>query len=495
MSEETKDQYDILKIYVGILQLDSMTKYGSNKSGVPYYLCKPLKHGDPIFYVASTKKERKKMYVRVRFQEWKKDQKFAIGQMVDYIGNVGEETVEYEMLRYLHEVDFPAWKLSSKCIEEEEGKIHHEVFSIDPLGSKDIDDAFSFEETDTHVLIGVHIANPSRFFEDPTDWQKILEERISTVYMPYRRCNMLPIEISENHASLIEGKRRHTISVLYQIRKEDHFAEFVIEERWVKNRKNYVYEDVDLMHLSNQWDSKDIQKMFHFSKLYFKSEEMDSHHFVEKWMIEANHDVATHCIYNFGEKTILRVCPSIPIPKSEFDQMDIQLKEYIKRGEMKGAEYQYYEEGKYQGHDILRYTEYTHFTSPIRRGIDYYIHLLLRGFTDIVVDLSKVNGRMKKMKKLDRDLRRMQFLFQHSKKNHIDCYGYVVDLSESYMRIYIPEYNLEEKVVLKDRMGYSEVEGREVDRYDMYEKVKVKLFIFVKEEYFRNKIRIQVCKI
>ena len=494
MEEQINEQdgMDETKIYVGILQLNSMTKYGSNKSGVPYYLCKPVKHGDPFFYVASSKKERKKMYVRVRFQEKKKDQKLPIGQIVDYLGNVGEETVEYEMLRYLHEVDFPSWKLSTKIEEEEEdGPIHETVFSIDPLGSKDIDDAFSFEETDTHVMIGVHIANPSRFFEDPSDWQKILEERISTVYMPHRRCNMLPTDISENYASLIEGKRRHTISVLYQIRKEDHFAEFVIEERWVKNRKNYVYEDVDLMHLSNQWDSQDIQKMFHFSKLYFENEDMDSHQFVEKWMIEANHDVATHCIYNFGEKTILRVCPSIP--KSEFDQMDIQLKEYIKRGEMKGAEYQYYDEDTYQGHGQLGYTEYTHFSSPIRRCIDFYIHLLLRGL-DITFDLSKVNGRMKKMKKLDRDLRRMQFLFQHSKKNHIDCYGYVVDLSETCMRIYIPEYNLEEKVVLKDRMGYSEVEGREMDRYDMYEKVRVKLFIFVKEEYFRNKIRIQMTK-
>ena len=51
------------KIYVGILQLNSMTKYGSNKSGVPYYLCKPVKHGDPIFYVASAKKDRKKMWL------------------------------------------------------------------------------------------------------------------------------------------------------------------------------------------------------------------------------------------------------------------------------------------------------------------------------------------------------------------------------------------------------------------------------------------------
>lgn len=493
MEEQINEQngMDETKIYVGILQLNSMTKYGSNKSGVPYYLCKPVKHGDPIFYVASAKKERKKMYVRVRFQEWKRDQKLPIGQIVDYLGNVGEETVEYEMLRYLHEVDFPSWKFSKKIEEEEDGPIHDTVFSIDPFGSKDIDDAFSFEETETHVMIGVHIANPSRFFEDSSDWHKILEERISTVYMPHRRCNMLPTEISENYASLIEGKRRHTITVLYQIRKEDHEAEFVIEERWVKNRKNYVYEDVDRMIASNKWDSADIQKMFNFSKFYFESDEMDSHQFVEKWMIEANHDVATHCIYNFREKTILRVCPSIP--KSELDQMDLQLKEYIQRGEMKGAEYQFYQEDEYQGHDQLGYTEYTHFSSPIRRGIDFYIHLLLRGM-DVTLDLTKVNSRMKKMKKLDRDLRRMQFLFQHSKKEYMECDGYVVDLSEASMRIYIPEYNLEEKVILKDRMGYSEVEGREVETFQLYEKVKVKLFIFVREEYFRNKIRIQVCK-
>jgi ribonuclease R len=433
------------------------------------------------------------MYVRVRFQEWQKDKKFPIGQIVDYLGNVGEETVEYEMLRYLHEVDFPSLKMDLSIKEEEEhGIIHHEVFSIDPLGSKDIDDAFSFEETETHYHIGIHIANPSLFVQDPKDIQKILEERICTVYMPHRCCNMLSNEISENRASLLEGKRRHTLSVLYQIRKEDLFIEYVVEERWVKNRKNYVYEDVDRMIKNKKWDSKDIRKMFDVSKLYFEMEEMDSHKFVEKWMIEANHDVAVHCTYNFGEKTILRVCPEIP--HSKLDQMDSILKEYIKRGEMKGAEYQYYQEDTNQSHRVLGLTCYTHFTSPIRRGIDFYIHLLLRGFTDITIDLSKVNERMKKMRRLDRDLRRMQFLFQYAKKDYMESEGYVVDLSKNSMRIYIPEYHLEEKVNLKDQMGYSEVEGKEVETFSLYEKVKVKLFIFVREEYFRNKIRILISK-
>ncbi len=244
--EDIKD-----KIYVGILQLDSMTKYGSNKSGIPYYLCKPVRPDGEYFYVASAKKERKKMYVRIRFQESRKDKKFPIGQIVDYIGNVGEEEVEYEMLRYMHEVDFPSYKMKKK-IEEEEGEVDFEVFSIDPFGSKDIDDAFSFQETETHYQIGVHIANPSVFFVsleffDSLEWKDILEERVCTVYMPHRRCNMLPNEISENYASLIEGKRRSSITVMYQIRKSDHFAEFEIEEKWVRNRKNYVYEDVDKM--------------------------------------------------------------------------------------------------------------------------------------------------------------------------------------------------------------------------------------------------------
>jgi len=478
------------KIFLGILQLDSMTKYGSNKSGVPYYLCKSVGSDGEYFYVASAKKERKKMYVRIRFLEWRKDKKFPMGQILDYLGNVGEEEVEYEMLRYLHEVDFSSYKMRKK-IEEEEGEIDFEVFSIDPEGSKDIDDAFSFQETETHYEIGVHIANPSMFF-DSAEWKDILEERVCTVYMPHRRCNMLSNEISENYASLIEGKRRRTITIMYKIRKSDFLIEFKIEEKWVRNRKNYVYEDVDRMILKKKWDSKDIQKMFEVSKSYFKMDKMDSHQFVEKWMIEANHDVASHCIYNFGSKTILRVCP--PIPHSELDEMDIQLKEYIKRGEMKGAEYQYYEEGKYQGHDILGYKEYTHFTSPIRRGIDFYIHLLLRGLDDITIDLNKVNERMRKMKKFDRNLRRMKFLFEHSKEESIKSDGYVVEINEKNMRIYIPKYQLEEKVILKDRMGYSEVEDKEMEVYKLYEKVKVEIYIFVKEEYIRNKIRISINK-
>ena len=479
------------RIYVGILQLDSNTKYGSNKSGIPYYLCKPVQPTGEIFYVASARKERQKMYVRIELKEWKRTQRLPMGQIVDYIGKVGEEEVEYEMLRYMHEVDFPSYKMKKK-IEEEEGEVDFEVFSIDPFGSKDIDDAFSFQETETHYEIGVHIANPSVFF-DLTEWKNILEERVCTVYMPHRRCNMLPNEISENYASLIEGKRRRAITVMYQIRKSDHYVEFEIEEKWVKNRKNYVYEDVDKMIVKKKWDSTDIQHMYKVSKSYFECDEMDSHQFVEKWMIQVNHDVATHCTFNFGLKTVLRVCPSPS--HSGFDQMDFQLQEYLKRGEMKGAEYQYYQEGTYQGHDILGLTYYTHFTSPIRRSIDFYTHLLLRGIDEITIDLNKVNERMKKMKKFDRDLRRMKFLFEHSEETSVESEGYVVEMNEESMRIFMPKYNLEEKIMLKDRMGYSEVEGKEMEVYQLYEKVKVDIFIFVKEEYIRNKIRIRINKL
>ncbi len=484
------------KIYVGILQLDSNTKYGSNKSGIPYYLCKPVIPDGEYFYVASAKKERKKMYVRIRFQESRKDKKFPIGQIVDYIGNVGEEEVEYEMLRYMHEVDFPSYKMKKK-IEEEEGEVDFEVFSIDPFGSKDIDDAFSFQETDTHYEIGVHIANPSVFFNsleffDSLEWKDILEERVCTVYMPHRRCNMLPNEISENYASLIEGKRRSSITVMYQICKLDGSTEFEIEEKWVRNRKNYVYEDVDKMIVKKRWDSKDIQHMYEMSKSYFEMKEMDSHQFVEKWMIKANHDVASYCNMKFASKSVLRVCP--PLPHSELDKMDLELKDYIKRGEMKGAEYQFYQKGIDQSHHILGLTEYTHFTSPIRRSIDFYTHLLLRGYDVISIDLNKVNERMRKMKKFDRDLRRMKFIFEHSKEKSVESEGYVVEMNEKSMRIFIPKYNLEEKVIIKDRMGYSEVEGREMEVYHLYEKVKVEIYIFVKEEYIRNKLRICINK-
>ncbi len=496
------------KKLVGIIYLDSTTKYGTSSSGNLLYMCKPLDRNYPSFYVASSKRERYKMYVRFEFMSWIENQRLPLGNVIDYIGKVGEEEVEYEMLRYLHGLDFPRMKplTIGNREEDETEEVEYNIFSIDPKGSKDIDDAFSYclYGNEGIIEIGIHIASPTVKFDNIDIESKdgvlrnLIENRMSTVYLPHKKYNILPNEYADDLCSLLEGKKRRCLSILLRFCIETRErVSCEIRETVVKNRKNYNYDEIDVMIKRDRWEDGEMREMYMFSRELFEIEKLDSHKWIEKWMIMANNIIGEEGIKKFGERMILRVCEGNINNNREIVENE-ELNRYLMRYEMKGAEYKYYNEDEIMRHNQLDIDKYTHFTSPIRRGIDFYVHLLFRGSIDgdFRVDLGKVNERMKRMKRLDRDMRRMVFIFRGEVNDEIKR-GYVVEKDEEgrWLRVYIPEYDIEEKVMLKDRYGYSGCSEGEVEierEYGIYEEVRVRVYLFRKEENFRNKIRVQI---
>ncbi len=498
--------------FVGILYLDSTTKYGTSSSGNLLYLCKPLDRNYPSFYVASSKKERYKMYVRFELISWLENQRLPLGNIIDYIGKVGDEECEYEMLRYLHGVDFPRIKLKKgvEDIEEEIGddEVEYNIFSVDPIGSKDIDDAFSYchFENENIIEIGIHIASPTVKYDNIELDKKeevlknLIEDRMSTVYLPHKRFHMLPNEYADDLCSLLEYKKRRCLSVLLRYCGETgERLSFEIKETIVRNKKNYNYEEIDNMIKRDIWYDVDVKKMYVFSCSYF-GEELDSHKWIERWMIMANNIIAEEGIKKFGDRMVLRVCEGYCGNGINNNLVgNEELKQYLMRYEMKGAKYQYYDDNdiSVQRHNLLDIDLYTHFTSPIRRGIDFYIHLLFRNCveSDFRIDLEKINERMKRMKRLDRDIRRMMFIFREKDRVCDEIKkGYIVDRDEEgrWLRVYIPEFGLDEKVMLKDRYGYSDCGGEDRNEYGMYDEIRVKVYLFKREDNFRNKIRVQI---
>ena len=106
------------KKIIGIIYMDSITQYGTNSSGYPIYLCKPLNPKYEHFYVASGKKEKVRMYVVFEIKEWKETQRLPHGQVIEYLGKLGEEESEYEMLRYYHELNFNRWRLEKEDLNQ-----------------------------------------------------------------------------------------------------------------------------------------------------------------------------------------------------------------------------------------------------------------------------------------------------------------------------------------------------------------------------------------
>jgi exoribonuclease R len=484
---------------VGILYLDSKYKYGTIKDK-SLYLFKPTNRAYSNFYVPyKIKNHRNKIFTIIKFKEWKVTDRLPIGTLIETIGNVGDQDAEIEHLRIYYEIKNTNWRIENNSkIDFSDLKEKYEVFSIDPFGSKDIDDAFHFKIEGDHLYeIGIHIASPTKFFED--DLLKILD-RVSTVYLPDKKYNLLPNQYADNIISLLENEKRFAISLILKI-SNDQVLSFHIRETVVKNIKNYDYET---------FDGDDFLQI---SKDFFKIDKIDSHILVEKWMIFTNKFIAKYLIENNYSNIIVRTHRSQNFSEEDDENESYQnitcekLRKYIKIRKENSAQYEIYEknlESNDQFHSKLDNEYYTHFTSPIRRAIDFYIHMLLLNKikdmdqSDLLKRIDKINIFTKNCRKFDRLVRRLNFLYQikdRSTETSIETYAYIIDIDIYKITLYIPEYNLEEKVTIvphKFRDTYDAFESFEKKNYKLYDKINVKLWIFTSFENIFDKLKIQM---
>ena len=497
-----------IKNIVGILYLDSKIKFGNLKNK-PLYLFKPTNRSYPNFYIPYSNNKTNKIYVIIQFKQWDIYNKLPIGTLIEVLGDVGNKEVEFEHLRFYYNVKNNTWKIDSK--KEDDIKIlngiekeDYTVFSIDPIGSKDIDDAFHFKILeDKFIEIGIHIASPVIFFEK--DLNKIFD-RVSTIYSPIKNYNLLPDSYSTNIVSLLEGEKRFALSLICKI-NDLNLIDYTIKETVVKNIRNYSYEEFDSL------KSKKFVNFIEFTKKFFKLDNIDSHKLVEVWMIYTNKMIAQDLINKNISNIILRVHNS-KVNNSKINT-DHQLINYLNIRSENSATYQLYDNLKDQRHSKLG-DLYTHFTSPIRRCIDFYIHMLILGkhidytHEELYKIVEKINLFTKNAKKFDRNVKRLEFLYNiKNLGDNIITYGYIVKISNYYIKLFIPEYNLEEKVILINNkfknIAEIEVIKNETDnieirynidninkKYCLFEKVNIKLWVFTSCDNIFDKLKIEI---
>lgn len=94
----------------------------------------------------------------------------------------------------------------------------HRVFSVDPPGCQDIDDAMSVRRLPNgNIELGVHIADVSYFVthESPLDYEA--RSRATTVYLVGMRLDMLPSVLSGDLCSLHQNVDRLAVSVIWEL--------------------------------------------------------------------------------------------------------------------------------------------------------------------------------------------------------------------------------------------------------------------------------------
>lgn len=320
-----------------------------------------------------------------------------------------------------------------------------EIFTVDGEDAKDLDDAVNVKKCDDgNFLLGVHIADVSNYVREGSDLNREAITRGTSVYMLDRVIPMLPVELSNGCCSLNQHEDRYAISVIMKInnkgevidsdinktiirvtkRMNYHEVQAIIDRKNCKNDEMY-FEHFDRMNelakilkkrrMNNGYLSLDIPETeIILSK---KGEPIEirpyetsfSNEIIEQFMLTANETVAekfywlnapfiyrvhekpdeekvtdlNKSLYNFGYR--IKGKKDDVKPKAFSDILeDVKGKDeervvsnLILRT-LKIAKY----EAENKGHFGIASKYYCHFTSPIRRYPDLFIHRVISKYLE-----------------------------------------------------------------------------------------------------------------
>lgn len=329
------------------------------------------------------------------------------------------------------------------------------IFTIDGDDTKDIDDAISIEKNNDNYILGVHIADVSYYVKMGSALYDAAFTRGTSSYLADTVIPMIPHQLSNGICSLNPGVERLTISCVMTINSKGKVIDYDIFPSVIKSRKQMTYKNVNKILEENiipegyEEYADTLKLMAELAKILraekvsrgyidfgldeakivqddkgraidvVKRERGVGENLIEDFMIVANETVATH-VTNMDLPFIYRVHD---LPNSEkiedfknlIKQMGYQIhtnlskitpltmqsvlnelrdkKEFsilsdVLLRSMKKAIYS----TNNIGHFGLASTNYTHFTSPIRRFPDLTVHRLLRTYLfEKRIDMETIN--------------------------------------------------------------------------------------------------------
>ena len=384
------------------------------------------------------------------------DRNTVLGEINTIIGHKNDVGVDIETIIYKHMFSpkFPDEVLSevSKIPSEvrSEDKIGRRdltnlnIFTIDGLDTKDIDDAISIKKLKNgNYELGVHIADVSYYVKPGTKLYDEAYERGTSVYLTDRVIPMLPHKLSNGICSLNPNVERLAQSCMMEIDSKGKVVSHDIFESVIKSRKQMNYRDV------NKWlddgivvdgyeeFTSDLTLMKELSDILRKHRSIrgsidfdtdeakiivdekgkpvdvvlrqraSGEKMIEDFMIAANETVASHIYWmqlpfvyrvhgtpkeekvndflNFISLLGYKITGNVDINKPYSIQKVLdQLKDKKEYKILSSLMLRSMQKAVYQtdniGHFGLASKIYTHFTSPIRRFPDTTVHRLLRTY-------------------------------------------------------------------------------------------------------------------
>ena len=220
----------------------------------------------------------------VKITQWpSKDSKQLIGEVVDVLGEQGNNDVEMHAIlaqyglpyKYPKRVEDAAEKIDATItpedIAEREDFRDVTTFTIDPKDAKDFDDALSFRSvkgkmksekiataavstaeansslfTDHSSLyeVGVHIADVTHYVTEGSIIDREAQERATSVYLVDRTVPMLPERLCNFICSLRPDEDKLCYSVIFVLDEDANIKSWHLAHTVIRSNRRFAYEEV-----------------------------------------------------------------------------------------------------------------------------------------------------------------------------------------------------------------------------------------------------------
>ena len=302
------------------------------------------------------------------------------------------------------------------------------IVTIDPVTSRDFDDAVSLERAGRGWRLGVHIADVSHYVREGSAIDEEARKRGTSVYLPSRVIPMLPEKLSNDLCSLREGEDRLTLSVLLRYSSEGRLIDAQFGESVIRSNRRFSYERASRIMDGSRAEKGPVGEVLrnmaelasalkrnrrsfdiprHEIELVFdpaghvvdlRSTAQDrAHEVIEEFMLAANREVA-RLMLSRRTPTLFRHHPELADMEDVWDTFRLLGLAKGKRPDLRAAIAKAVEAGhaptaaaallrcmpravyttQAASHFALGFDAYTHFTSPIRRYADLIVHRHVR---------------------------------------------------------------------------------------------------------------------
>ncbi|CAI7867031.1 unnamed protein product, partial [Closterium sp. NIES-54] len=300
--------------------------------------------------------------ILVAIDSWQPDSAFPSGHYVKTLGDIGDRETESELLLMENDIDarpfsqqvlacLPPlpWSVSPLDVTDPRTKRedlrHMRVFSVDPIGCRDIDDALHCVPLPNgNFDVGVHIADVTNFVLPGTPLDVEASQRGTSVYLVERRIDMLPKPLTEDICSLRGGVERLAFSCIWEMTPEAEIVSVRFTKSVIKSAAALSYVeaqarmDDERMHDDLTRDLRNLNRLAKVMRqrridrgaLTLASPEVkfeidtethdpldvgmylvrEANHMIEEFMLAANVSVAEKILQHFASCSLLRRHPT-----------------------------------------------------------------------------------------------------------------------------------------------------------------------------------------